>query len=56
MNRFFNSFHLMLAMNRELDRLDRAIALQHILDEDIALARIPNSQGLGGASSAATQS
>ena len=34
----------------ELDLLDRAIAQQHRFDEDIALARIPDSQGLGGAS------
>jgi uncharacterized membrane protein len=36
----------------ELDLLDRAIAQQHSFDEDVALARIPDSQGLGGASGA----
>jgi len=36
----------------ELDLLDRAIVRQHGFDEDVALARIPDSQGLGGASSA----
>lgn len=34
----------------ELDLLERAIARQHSFDEDVALARIPDSQGLGGAS------
>ena len=38
------------ALRVELDLLDRAIARQHSFDEDIALARIPDSQGLGGAS------
>jgi len=36
----------------ELDLLNRTIAQQHCFDEDIALAMIPDSQGLGGASGA----
>ncbi|MBS1221859.1 MAG: hypothetical protein H6R23_1479 [Proteobacteria bacterium] len=40
------------ALRVELDLLDRAIARQHRFDEDVALARIPDSQGLGGASGA----
>lgn len=40
------------ALRVELDLLDRVIARQHSFDEDVALARIPDSQGLGGASGA----
>lgn len=36
----------------ELDLLNRTITQQHCFDEDIALAMIPDSQGLGGASGA----
>jgi len=34
----------------QLDLLDRAIAQHLMLPEDLELARIPDSQGLGGAS------
>jgi uncharacterized membrane protein len=36
------------ALHRELDRLDRMLEKLYILPEDLALARIPDSQGLGG--------
>jgi len=36
------------ALREELDLLDRAIAQKFMLPEDLALARIPDSQGLGG--------
>jgi len=39
-------------LQEELELLDRAIAGQHMFKEDEALARIPDSQGLGGASDA----
>jgi uncharacterized membrane protein len=42
--------HRHRALLLELGLLDRALALHHGFDEDIALARIPDSQGLGGAS------
>lgn len=38
------------ALREELELLDRAIAQLHTFPEDLALARIPDSQGLGGAS------
>jgi uncharacterized membrane protein len=38
------------ALHQELDLLDRTIEKLYILPEDIALARIADSQGLGGAS------
>ncbi|MCO4880564.1 DUF2254 domain-containing protein [Paraburkholderia caribensis] len=36
------------ALRVELTLLDRAIALKHPIPEDLELARIPDSQGLGG--------
>ncbi len=36
------------ALRRELDLLDRMIEKLYALPEDLALARIPDSQGLGG--------
>lgn len=44
--------HRHAALLVELDLLDRAIALHYGLSEDAALARIADSQGLGGASNA----
>jgi uncharacterized membrane protein len=44
--------HRQPALQEELELLDRAIAGQHMFKEDEALARIPDSQGLGGASGA----
>jgi uncharacterized membrane protein len=38
------------ALRSELDLLDAAIELEHIVKEDVALARISDTQGLGGAS------
>jgi uncharacterized membrane protein len=38
------------ALRRELDLLDRTLEKLHIFPEDLTLARIPDSQGLGGAS------
>jgi uncharacterized membrane protein len=38
------------ALHAELDLLDRAIARHLMFPEDLAMARIPDSQGLGGAS------
>jgi uncharacterized membrane protein len=38
------------ALRSELDLLDRAIEKLYALPEDMALARVPDSQGLGGAS------
>jgi uncharacterized membrane protein len=40
------------ALRRELDLLDRAVGTLYAFPEDMALARIPDSQGLGGASGA----
>jgi len=37
------------ALREELDLLERAVAQQHTFPEDLALASIPDSQGLGGA-------
>ena len=39
-----------LALRRELDLLDRALEKVHEFPEDLALARQPDLQGLGGAS------
>ena len=39
------------ALRRELDLLDRMIEKLYALPEDLALARIPDSQGLGGSTS-----
>jgi hypothetical protein len=39
-------------LRRELRLLDATITRAHVFDEDIALARIPDTQGLGGASEA----
>ena len=38
------------ALRQELDLLDRTIEMLYILPEDIALARISDTQGLGGSS------
>jgi uncharacterized membrane protein len=38
------------ALRKELELLDRAIERLYILPEDLKLARIPDSQGLGGSS------
>ncbi|MGQ0585027.1 MAG: DUF2254 domain-containing protein [Reyranella sp.] len=38
------------ALRQELELLDRAIENLYVFPEDLALARIPDSQGLGGAS------
>lgn len=48
------SDHRHPALLVELDLLDRAIAERYHFDEDVALARIPDSQGLGGASGVKT--
>jgi len=36
------------SLRQELDLLDRLIEKLYVLPEDLALARIPDSQGLGG--------
>jgi hypothetical protein len=38
------------ALRQQLDLLDRTLPDYYKLPEDLALARIPDSQGLGGAS------
>lgn len=38
------------ALRRELDLLDRAIERVYAFPEDLALARVPDAQGMGGAS------
>jgi uncharacterized membrane protein len=38
------------ALCRELDLLDRTLERLHVFPEDLTLARIPDSQGLGGSS------
>ena len=43
--------HRHSALHEELDLLDRALAREHLFPEDLALARIPDSQGMGGSSS-----
>ena len=40
------------ALHQELDLLDRTIEKLYVLPEDLALARIPDSQGLGGSTEA----
>ena len=40
------------ALHEELKLLDRAITREHVFPEDLALARIPDSQGIGGSSGA----
>lgn len=40
--------HRQPALRDELNLLDNAIARQYVFPEDLALARIPDSQGLGG--------
>lgn len=40
--------HRHLALQRERELLDRTIAISYQLPQDLALARIPDSQGLGG--------
>jgi uncharacterized membrane protein len=40
------------ALRRELDLLDRAVGTLYAFPEDVALARVPDTQGLGGASGA----
>jgi hypothetical protein len=40
------------ALRQELELLDRMIEKLYVLPEDLALARIPDSQGLGGSSAA----
>jgi uncharacterized membrane protein len=47
--------HRHAALRIELDLLDRTAQRQYPFVEDSALARIPDSQGLGGASGAAAQ-
>ena len=41
------------ALRQELDLLDRTIEKLYLLPEDLALARIPDSQGLGGSTDTA---
>jgi hypothetical protein len=41
------------ALREERDLLDRAIEKLYVLPEDLALARVPDSQGLRGSSGAA---
>ena len=36
------------ALRQELDLLDRMLEKLYLLPEDLALARLPDSQGLGG--------
>jgi hypothetical protein len=43
------------ALRIELDLLDAVARKKHALGADLALARIPDSQGLGGASGALDQ-
>jgi uncharacterized membrane protein len=44
------------ALRKEHDLLDRMLEKLHVLPEDLALARIPDSQGLGGSSDATAPS
>jgi uncharacterized membrane protein len=44
------------ALRVELSLIDRAIATNHPFPEDQALARIPDSQGLGGSAVSTTNS
>jgi uncharacterized membrane protein len=48
--------HRHQALHIELELLDRAIEREHVFAEDIALARIADTQGLGGASGAEVRS
>jgi uncharacterized membrane protein len=43
------------ALRRELILLDATIMREHMFEEDIALARVPDTQGLGGASEASSR-
>ena len=45
----------MPALTEELDRLDRLIEKLYLLPDDLALARIPDSQGLGGSTRTRTE-
>jgi len=47
--------HRHVALQQELALLDRALVRLHLIPEDLALARIADSQGLGGESSAQMQ-
>ncbi len=40
------------ALRQELDLLDRTLDKLYVLPEDLALARIPDAQGLGGSTEA----
>ena len=40
------------ALQQELDLLDRTLEKLYVLPEDLALARIPDTQGLGGSTNA----
>jgi hypothetical protein len=40
--------HRHAALHEQLDVLDRGLQRQFAFPEDLALARIPDSQGLGG--------
>jgi uncharacterized membrane protein len=42
------------ALRHELDLLDRAVAKLHAFPEDLAIARVPDPQGLGGRSAGQT--
>lgn len=44
--------HRHAALRQELDLLDRTLEKLHVFPENLALARIADSQGLGGASGA----
>ena len=46
--------HRRVALNSERERLDRAIETLYAQPADLALARIPDSQGLGGSSASRT--
>ena len=43
------------ALRQELDLLDRTIEKLYVLPEDLALARVPDSQGLGGSTNITPQ-
>lgn len=43
------------ALLRELDLLDRMLEKLHLLPEDLALARVPDTQGLGGSTYVSAQ-
>jgi hypothetical protein len=40
------------ALRQELNLLDRTVEKAYVLVDDLALARVPDSQGLGGSSGA----